>query len=101
MPSAIDESEVREVYETLIALGEHAVRLGLQRGQFAGDTQSAAIVWLAMKDQERLERTEARTTADSNVARMARTAAVVAAVAAVIGIVISTLAWLFPRASGG
>jgi hypothetical protein len=100
MQSGVDEVALRKVYETFGDLGEHAVRLGLQQGQFTGATQTAAIVWLAMKDQERLERTEARTMAEGKVARTARTAAIVAAVVAAIGIVISILAWLYPHTPG-
>jgi hypothetical protein len=73
-------------------------------GQFPTHLSGAALTWLAEKDQLSRERSDAAQASQARTALIAKQAAIVAAIAAIvanviaiIGIVITCLAWLWPR----
>jgi Protein of unknown function (DUF742) len=85
-------------------MGEEAVRLLVLTPGFNATNQKLAIKWLQGKAQESKRRNEAAQAEQNRTARTAKTAAIVAAIAAtitiplaIISIVISALAWLYPR----
>jgi hypothetical protein len=96
-----DDSEQIARFEEM---GEEAVRLRVLTPGFNVANQKLAIDWLEKKAQESRRRNEAAQAEQNRTARIAKNAAIVAAIAAtiavplaIISIVISTLAWFYPR----
>jgi hypothetical protein len=85
-------------------MGEEAVRIHAITAGFATANQRLAIKWLQEKAHESNRRSESAHLEQNRTARIAKNAAIVAAIAAtitiplaIISIVISTLAWIYPR----
>src|ERR1700722_14030085 len=94
----------KEDRQRLEQMGEALVRLKARPPGFNHPLQTSALEWLGELDEAERTRNEAsqasqiRTALSANrAAWIAAKAAIVAAAIAIIGIIVTVLAWLFPR----
>lgn len=85
-------------------MGEAFVRLKVMTSGFGHPFHSAALEWLAERDDDERSRNEASQTSQMRTALsaeraawIAAKAAIIAVVATIIGIIIMILTWIFPR----